>query len=92
MSNSLKYRIEKIGLWKTESGSNTVYILKQNWDFYFEEGYDDAPDLNEAGEAFYVIWGDFQDVLYANRSKTCLSMPEAIKLAEDMYPGKVIWN
>jgi hypothetical protein len=92
MSNSLKYRIEKIGLWKTESGSNTVYILKQNWDFYFEEGYDDAPDLNEAGESFYVIWGDFQDVLYANRSKTCLSMPEAIKLAEDMYPGKVIWN
>lgn len=76
--------IVKSGYWYYDNEvKKNIQICKQNWDFYFEEEYDDGtPDLNEEGEAFYVIYDDYEDIRYANRSRTCLSLNEAIKLAE----------
>ena len=74
-------------------GRNKVLILKQNWDFYFEEGYTKGlPCLNESGDAFYVIYDSFDDLTTANRSKTCLTLNEAIKLAEKMISFQIVWE
>jgi hypothetical protein len=43
-----------------------VSIIKQNWDYYFEEGYTEGePHLNSEGFAFYVVGND-----NASRSET----------------------
>lgn len=47
----------KSGTWQyDECVSHEVWIVKQNFDFYFDEGFEDAPeDLNEDGEVFQVV-------------------------------------
>ena len=49
--------IVKSGTWQyDECVSHEVWIVKQNFDFYFDEGFEDAPeDLNEDGEVFQVV-------------------------------------
>lgn len=74
-------------------GRKKVLILKQNWDFYFEEGYTEGqPCLNENGEGFYVIYDSFEDLQASNRSKTCLNLNEAIDLAEKMIESQIVWE
>lgn len=69
----------------------SIEIVKQNWDFYYEEGYEnEPPDLNELGEAYYVIFDDYTDIRYATRSHTCLSLNEAIEYAESKIES-VTW-
>lgn len=87
-----KYEIEKKGTWLYNSQTVKVSIVKQNWDSFFEEGYDDTPELDESGEAYYVIWGEFQDIIYANRSKTCLSLDEALTLANGSLDQPISWD
>lgn len=87
-----KYEIEKKGTWLYNSQTAKVSIVKQNWDSFFEEGYDDTPELNESGEAYYVIWGEFQDIIYANRSRTCLSLDEALTLASGSLDQPISWD
>lgn len=84
--------IEKTGIWFYDSVAQKVFIIKQNWDFFFEDGNDKNPDLNDAGEAHYVIWGGFQDILYANRSRTCLSLEEACSHADNLLSGRIDWS
>jgi len=37
-------------------GVHEVWIVKQNFDFYYDEGFEDAPEeLNEEGEVFQVV-------------------------------------
>lgn len=86
--------IVKTGLAFSDAlGYVSVKILKQNWDFYYDEGYDDeAPDLNEQGIAYYVIYGAYDDISYANRSRTCLSESEAIQFAEQSLHTKINWE
>ncbi len=70
-----------------------VRIIVQNWDYYYEEGYDpEEPDLNASGLAFYVVYGE-QSVNggYRSRSRTCLSLVEAIALAEETV-GRIAWQ
>jgi len=70
-----------------------ILIIKQNWDNYYEQGYDsDPPDLNEAGEAYYLVYdGPDEQGSYHPRSKTCLSLQEALRLAEETIVGDIRW-
>ena len=70
-----------------------VSILKQNWDFFYEKGYDDGePDLDKNGYAYYVLYGEYDNLLSANRSQTCVSIEEAMKLAEHTLNIKIEWK
>lgn len=89
-----KFEIVKKGYWLYDNDiKKPISILKQNWDFYYEEGYEnEPPDLNSDGEAYYVIFDNFSDLRYANRSQTCFSEKEAIALAENKVTGKISWE
>ena len=71
-----------------------VHIIVQNWDYYFEEGFDpDPPSLNEQGEAYYVQFGSpVERNAFGLRSRTCLSLEEAVKLAEEISPSPIVWQ
>ena len=71
-----------------------VRIIVQNWDYYFEEGFDpDPPSLNENGEAYYVQFASpVERNAFGQRSRTCLSFEEALKLAEEMSPSPIAWQ
>ncbi len=80
------------GYYINNSIKSSIFILKQNWDFFYEEGYDEEmPDLDENGFAYYVIYGDYTDLLYANRSTTCVSIREALELAEETINANILW-
>ena len=92
-----------VGTWLYDGAiEKSVRILQQNWDYYFEEGYDDdPPDLNPDGYAFYAVYGPQlppepanprQEARYALRSRTCLSLEEAIKIAEESVEGPIAWG
>jgi hypothetical protein len=52
----------------------------------------DPPDLNEAGEAYYVVCdGPDEQGWYHPQSKTCLSLKEASRLAEETIEGDIRW-
>lgn len=68
-----------------------ITIVKQNWDFYFEEGYsDENPHLNDEGFAYYVIFNFENDFEYLSRSSTFYSEKEAVNYIEKNY--EVIWS
>jgi hypothetical protein len=96
-------KIIKVGTWLYDGKvENSVRILQQNWDSYYEEGYSDGPpDLNAEGHAFYVVYGAPLSAEpgslratdhYGSRSRTCLSLEEAVKLAETTLVGPVSWG
>ncbi len=91
--NLKKVEIVKRGRWLYDrTVEKHVVIIKQNWDYYFDKGYDDSPqDLNSKGSAYYAIL-DCVDLNTSIRSRTCLSLSEAINLSEEKLPSKVVWD
>lgn len=86
-------KIIKEGYWIYNERVVPVYIIIQNWDFFYEEGYDEEPpDLNKEGIAYYIIFDKFETFKNANRSETCLSEKEVISLAEMKVSSKIYWN
>lgn len=86
-------KIIKQGSWKYNGEKKDIYIIIQNWDYFYEEGYDEEPlDLNEEGLAYYVIFGGFDELKNSNRSSTCLSINEAITLAEAKISSTICWH
>ena len=71
-----------------------VRIIVQDWDYYFEEGFDlHPPDLNENAQAYYVQFGSpVERNAFGQRSRTCLSLEEAVKLAQEMSPSPIAWQ
>ena len=85
----------KSGVWLYDKKAPTsVRVIRQNWDAHHEEGYDtDPPDLNQPGEAYYVVYGDdVSDGHYRNMSRTCGSLEEAVELAESTIIGSIEWD
>ncbi len=100
---SLKAEVVKVGTWLyDENVEMSVRIIRQNWDYYYEEGYDDEPPrLNSEGHAYYVDYGapippkpgnPYQQVGYPSRSRTCLSLEEALELAHQGVPSEITWG
>lgn len=89
-----RQQVIKSGTWLYDGQvEKAILIIRQNWDYYYEEGYDsDPPDLNEAGEAYYLAYdGPDEQGRYRPQSKTCLSPEEAIRLAEKTIVGGIRW-
>ena len=85
--------IVKRGYWFFEDRSlRTIQVIKQNWDFYYKEGSDGEPQLNEEGEAFYVLYDTDEEGGYARRSRTCLSLEEVLQLAREEAGDSLRWK
>ena len=68
-----------------------IWIAKQNFDFYFDEGFEDAPeDLNENGELFQVIFAKDGRVLTVGLAFH--SAEEAIAKAHSLIPQGITWD
>ncbi len=81
-----QFQIARKGRWRSHGRTGYVWIIRQDWDYYHEEFYDEPPDLNEEGYAFYALYGTRADVAECeSRSETCLSEAEAITKAEAMF-------
>ena len=79
-------RIVKRGTWLYDDAvRKAVVIIEQNWDLYHEEWYDDPPDLDENGLAYYVGYPE-------PNSRTCLSIEEAVNLATTTITGPIVWQ
>lgn len=72
-------------------GARHVWIVRQNWDFYHEEFYDEGPDLDTEGHAYYVLAGpNANPDEHSWRSRTCLTMQDAVGLAVESL-GAIVW-
>jgi hypothetical protein len=84
--------IVKSGTWQYDGGvGHEVWIVKQNFDFYYDEGFEDAPeDLNEDGEVFQVVVakdGNVRSVGLAFHS-----IEEAVAKAQQIIPQGIEWD
>lgn len=85
-------QIVKSGTWRyDERIVHEVWIVKQNFDFYYDEGFEDAPeDLNENGEVFQVVFaknGNVRSVGLAFHS-----IEEATAKAHTLIPQVITWD
>jgi hypothetical protein len=83
--------IVKSGTWLyDETVFHDVWVVKQNFDYYYDEGLKDQPEeLNSEGELFQVIY------LHENRIRGVIpaskTLDEAVKIAEEKMPG-IVWD
>jgi hypothetical protein len=87
----LKAEIVKSGTWVYgDSVIHEVWIVKQNFDFYYEEGFDSEPEqLNENGETYHVIFASAGRVRSVTTARHTLA--ESIALAEEKLPKGITW-
>jgi hypothetical protein len=88
---SEKAQIVKSGIWLYDDQiPYEVWIVKQNFDYYFEEGFEDEPEqLNENGELF-------QGLLVADGSKhplcSAFTIEETVTKTEATLQHRVEWD
>jgi len=69
-----------------------VWIVRQNFDYYYEEGYEDEPEsLNSEGEVFHIVFelkGTVRSVVTAK-----MSLDQAVSDAEErLKDHQLTWN
>jgi hypothetical protein len=84
--------IVKSGTWQYDGlVAHEVWIVKQNFDFYYDEGFEDAPeDLNENGELFQVVVARDGKVLSVGLAFH--SIEEAVAKAHQIIPQGIGWD
>jgi hypothetical protein len=85
--------IVKSGTWLyDEQVPHEVWIVRQNFDFYYDEGFEDEPErLNQDGELFQVLITretKIRNVVFP----ACFTIDEAIALAERVIQHKITWD
>jgi hypothetical protein len=84
-------QIVRHGRWKNADRNGHVWIIRQDWDYFHEDFYEEGPDLNDEGFAYYAVYGTVPEISeHASRSATCLSEAEAVERAEALL-GEVEW-
>jgi hypothetical protein len=91
VTSDKQVQIVRHGRWKKGDRSGYVWIIRQNWDYFHEDFYDEGPDLNADGFAYYALYGTVPQVSeHTSRSPTCPSEADAAKRAETLL-GEVDW-
>lgn len=90
--SSHKLEVLRHGCWSSGAARGHVWIVRQDWDYYHEDFYDEGPDLNEEGWAYYALYGSkpVRDQ-HTSRSQTCLSEAEAAHRAESAFES-LAWD
>jgi hypothetical protein len=80
--------IVKSGTWKYDGTVDTdVYIVQQNWDYCYDEGFEDEPEkLNKDGVVYHVLFAGLHE------SQAFMHLEEAIREAESRIAGPIDWN
>jgi hypothetical protein len=73
-----------------ESITYEVWIVKQNFEYHYEEGFDEAERLNADGEVFRVLYA--HEGNRVGGGSECLSVEEAIAAAENAIPQGIRWD
>lgn len=82
----------KCGRWSSGYSAGYVWIVRQSRDYYHEEFYEEGPDLDADGWAYYALYGSAPALSeHSSRSRTCLSEQEAVAVAEGVL-GSVEWG
>ena len=84
--------IVKSGTWQYDgSVPHEIWIVKQNFDFYYDEGFEDEPeDLNENGEVFQVVVAKDGKVMSVGLAFH--SIEEATGKANSLIPQGIEWD
>jgi hypothetical protein len=92
MTDAGKFEVLRHGRWSSGDTHGHVWIIRQDWDYYHEQFYDEGPDLNEEGWAYYAVYGMEPDIAkHSSRTPTCLSDREAVEKAEASFES-VEWE
>jgi hypothetical protein len=85
-------QIVKSGTWLYDSNVlHEVWIVRQNFDFYYDEGFEDAPEsLNENDEVFQVIVA--RDGKVKSVDLAFHTIDEAIAKASQIIPQGINWD
>ena len=90
---ALYAEIVKTGTWLYDNQvPHEVWIVRQNFDFYYEEGYEDGPEvLNPEGELFNLVFafdGNVRSV-----GPAAMSLEEAVTEANQrLAQHQLIWD
>lgn len=88
----LRAEIVKSGRWRYDSTVvYEVWIVKQDFEYWYEEGFDDAERLNGQGEVFAVLYANDGRLLRGNGSEH-FSLEEAIEAAAQEVPQGIAWD
>jgi hypothetical protein len=91
MNSTRQVETIRVGRWASDGAQGYVWVVRQNWDYYHEEFYDEGPDLGPDGWAYYAVFGTKARMEeHSSRSPTCLSEAEAIQRAEGA--ASVVWE
>lgn len=83
MSEPVRVEVLRHGRWRSGDLSGHVWIVRQDWDYFHEDFFEDGPDLGADGWAYYALYGTENSIeAHSSRSQTCLSADEAVKEAE----------
>jgi hypothetical protein len=89
---SRKLEILRHGRWSSGQSKGHVWIVRQGWDYYHEDFYDEGPDLNDQGWAYYALYGSEPEIgQHTSRSQTCFSEAEAVQRAESAFDS-IAWD
>jgi hypothetical protein len=91
--NSKQERAEivKSGTWVYAEGVRyEVWIVKQNFEYFFEEGYDDSETLNESGESYKILY--LHDGMVIAGGSEFLRLDDAISAANKAIPQGIDWD
>lgn len=91
MTKELKAEIVKSGTWLYGGEVEyEVWIVKQNFQYDYEEEYDDAEELNESGEVYKLIYANRGSVIGAGPEY--FSLQEAVLGAEGALQQGIKWD
>jgi hypothetical protein len=84
--------IVKSGTWLYGGSiSYEVWIVRQNFEYHYEEEFDESEHLNEDGELFAVVYARDGGVVGQGGAES-LTLNEAITIAEHAIPQGIKWD
>jgi hypothetical protein len=86
-----KAQIVKSGTWSYDGKvMYEVWIVKQNFEYWYEEDYDETEQLNENGEKFAVLYA--LDGKHVAGDSEFFTLEEAVAAAERAVPQGIRWD
>jgi hypothetical protein len=83
--------IVKSGTWLYEGHVKyEVWIVRQNFEYHYDEGFDEKERLNADGESFSVLC--LRDIKVIGGVQESLSLKEAVAAAERAVPQGINWD
>jgi hypothetical protein len=88
----MEAKIVKSGTWLyDEAILSEVWIVKQNFEYHYEEGFDDGPEeLSPNGETFQILFARDGQMIAPGPAR--LSLCEAVSAAEELIPTSITWT